>query len=77
MTQQFADTALLGPTALAATTEVEGQHRGAVITWMDINFSMFAFDLLALVNGSYRHGLISSYYGFDFSGLSRKSSPIV
>jgi hypothetical protein len=67
---QFGDTGLLGGIALAATTEVEGQHQGAVITWIDINFSKFAFDLLALVNGSYRYGLISSYYGFDFSALN-------
>jgi len=68
---------LLHGVAQPPTTEVEGQHRSAIITWTDINFSKFAFDLLSLVKGSYRHGLISSYYGFDFSVLNRKSSPIV
>jgi hypothetical protein len=73
----FLEAGLFHEIAMSPTTEVEGQHRSAIMTWTDVNFSKFAFDLLALLNGSYRHGHISSYYGFDFSELNRKISPIV
>jgi hypothetical protein len=73
----FVDAGLLHGIATAATTEVEGRHQSALMTWTDINFSKFAFDLLELMNGSYKHGLISSYHGMDLSLLNQKSSPIV
>ena len=30
--------------------------------WADINFASFAFDLLALLNGTYRSGFMSTCY---------------
>jgi Domain of unknown function (DUF6602) len=51
-----------------ATTEVLGNHLLALMMWSDINFSRFAFDLLALLQGTYRRGFVSSFHGLDFSG---------
>jgi hypothetical protein len=52
---------------MTATTEVNGNHLGASIMWSDVNFSRFAFDLLALLQGTYRQDFVSSFHGFDFS----------
>ena len=37
------------------------------LTWQDLNFSTFAFDLLALLNGTYQQGKRSSFYAFGDS----------
>jgi hypothetical protein len=57
---------LLGGMSMTSTTELNGQHLGAMLMWGDINFSDFAFDLLALLNGTYRRGFASSMHGIDF-----------
>jgi hypothetical protein len=54
--------------AMSSTTEFNGQHLGAMLSWADINFSDFAFDLLALLNGTYRRGFASSMHGMHLSG---------
>jgi hypothetical protein len=40
----------------------------ASVMWADVNFSGFAFDLLALLDGKFRPGFVSSFHGFDFGG---------
>ena len=42
----------------------QGNFLNFAMMWMPAAFSNFTFDLLALMNGSYRPGFISSYHGF-------------
>lgn len=37
-------------------------YPGLHLSWEDLNFSKFAFDVLALLNGTYVHGFTSSFY---------------
>ncbi len=68
----FVDAGLLHGTAIAKTTEVDGHHRGALMMWADINFSRFAFDLLATLKGTYKPGYASSLHGLDFTAWKPK-----
>lgn len=43
-----------------------GIYHGVMLTWMPANFARFAFDIVALLNGSFRPGFLSSFYGIDF-----------
>jgi hypothetical protein len=70
-TETFPDQSLLYGMALSATSEVQGHHRGAMLRWSAINFSQFAFDLLALLKETYRSGYASSLHGLDFSRRAR------
>jgi hypothetical protein len=38
--------------------------------WGDANFSGFAFDLIALLNGTFRESFVSSLHGFNFRASS-------
>lgn len=41
----------------------ENLHYGSMLMWSDIVFSQFAFDLIAIMQGTYRSGFLSSFYG--------------
>jgi hypothetical protein len=41
----------------------ENLHCGSMLMWSDIVFSQFAFDLIAMMQGTYRSGFLSSFYG--------------
>jgi hypothetical protein len=41
----------------------------ASVMWGDVNFSDFAFDLLALLNGTFRPNFASSFHGLDFANV--------
>jgi len=43
--------------------------------WSDIEFVTFAFDVLALLNGTFKPGLISSFHGLDFSIPTEAQAP--
>lgn len=55
------------------------QHIGAMLQWMEPNFSGFAFDIVALLNGTYEQGRVSSFQAFGTSewaeAAARKASP--
>lgn len=38
-------------------------HIGAVVRWRESEFSQFAFDMIALMKGTYQPGRLSSFYG--------------
>ena len=40
---------------------------GALLHWSEGAFSQFAFDLLAMLQGTYRAGYASSFYGLGSS----------
>ncbi len=49
-------------------------HLGAMIQWSEAGFAQFAFDLLAMLQGTYRPGFASSFYGMgsSFTELMRE-----
>jgi hypothetical protein len=59
---------LLHGLAMVESASSELGHLGTSITWGDIYFSKFAFDLLALLNGTYRPGFASSFHGMEIRG---------
>jgi hypothetical protein len=69
ISELFLPEGLLHNTALTASVEVNGEYRGAMLMWSALNFSQFAFDILAFLNGSYRSGRTSSFHGLDFKAL--------
>ena len=38
-------------------------HFSAILSWAELHFSQFAFDLLAMMQGTYEVGRLSSFYG--------------
>jgi hypothetical protein len=75
MDQLFVDDGLLGGIAMTRTAEIDGGLRSATLLWSGINFSKFAFDLLAVLKGTYRSGYGSSLHGLDLPGLKRSEGP--
>jgi hypothetical protein len=57
---------------MTQTREVENQHRRARFTWADTHFQRFAFDLLAMLKGTYVPGYASSLHGYDIAGWNRQ-----
>lgn len=53
---------------LATSMPIGNLHVSALLTWAEPYFSEFAFDLLAMLNGTYRAGFLSSFHGFGSSG---------
>lgn len=52
----------------------ENEHFGAMISWTGAAFSMWAFDILALLNGTYRKGFRSSMYGMTWRTSQKPES---
>lgn len=48
------------------------QYAGTMLTWSPANFSFFAFDLIALLEGRYKAGHISSKLGISWLNPKRK-----
>lgn len=44
---------------------VNGKYTGVISMWGPMEFVTFEFDVLALLNGTYRTGFISSWYGME------------
>jgi hypothetical protein len=47
----------------------EKRHLCALLTRQEANFARFAFDLVAMLQGTYEPGRLSSFYGFGDSSL--------
>jgi hypothetical protein len=55
---------LLSGMSIAKSIKVADDfHISAAIMWVETNFAQFAFDLIALMHGTYEPGRISSFYG--------------
>jgi len=50
-------------------------HLGMECSWSDIRFADFAFDILALLNGTFRRGSVSSFHGLDMRKLKAGPPP--
>ena len=62
---------LLWGTSLAGTIQKDSHLLTAILMWADTNFARFAFDLLALLKGTYIHGRVSSFHGLDFGVMMK------
>jgi len=45
----------------------ENLHVGSMLMWMELAFSQFGFDLIAIMQGKYELGRLSSFYGMGTS----------
>lgn len=71
---------LLKPWALSASIQVTNElHFGAMLEWSETNFSQYAFDLVALLNGTFKIGYLSSFHALGTSGLaeSKENSKLI
>ena len=69
----FVDAGLLHGISMAGTMDLDGRLMTAMLMWSDVNFSKFAFDLLALLKGTYQPGRASSLHGLDFGAMIKKA----
>lgn len=54
--------------SISKTVQVaDGRHQGAMLSWLESNFSRFGFDLIAMMQGTYEAGRVSSFYGLGAS----------
>jgi hypothetical protein len=55
---------------LSSTTAVEENvHIGAMLKWDESAFAQFAFDIVAMLQGTFEVGRLSSFYGVGSSWL--------
>lgn len=45
----------------------ENLHFGSMLMWLEPGFSQFGFDLIAMMQGKYEVGMLSSFYGMGTS----------
>lgn len=69
----FTEAGLLHGVALTGTETVHNQLRSVALMWSAVTFADFAFDLLAILKGTYRQGFASSLHGLDFKALQSTS----
>lgn len=43
-----------------------GNHTVCLFDWSESNFALFAFELISIMNGTYRPGFSSSFHGLSF-----------
>jgi len=55
----------------------ENRHIGAMVSWTGAAFSKWAFDILALLNGTYRQGFLSSKYGMTWRTSHKPKDEII
>jgi hypothetical protein len=61
-------TSLLSGAAISPFVGVaEKLYFGSMLMWFESAFSQFAFDIIALMDGKYRPGMLSSFYGMGTS----------
>lgn len=69
------DGSLLRGMPMTATTKVtDTLHFGVILPWMEAAFSQFAFDLIAIMQGTYESGRLSTFHGMGSSDQESKSS---
>jgi hypothetical protein len=70
ITEIKTESGLLHEFITTGSTVSNGLYISAMLMWADVKFSEFAFDLLALLNGTYRQGFVSSFHGLEIRGGS-------
>jgi hypothetical protein len=74
MAKLVTEKGLLGLALAASVPDQSDHHRGAMLMWNDVNFARFAFDLVAILNGTFRSGFASSFHGLDFTQFGVRPS---
>ncbi|MGD0384022.1 MAG: hypothetical protein ABSA77_10900 [Thermoguttaceae bacterium] len=49
-------------------------YLGAMLMWAETNFSQFGFDVIAMMQGTYEIGRLSSFYGMGTSEWEKSTS---
>ena len=57
---------LLSDMPLSNSHPRDDKHIGAILSWSGASFSMFAFDVVALLSGAYNPGSLSSLHGMTY-----------
>jgi hypothetical protein len=58
---------LVSDSAFSNSSQIrEDEHRAMLLTWGNSQFAMFAFDLLAQLDGTFQAGSLSSLYGVSW-----------
>ena len=52
----------------------ENLHFGSMLMWSEPGFSQFGFDLIAMMQGKYEVGRLSSFYGMGTSEWEQKKA---
>jgi hypothetical protein len=63
---------IFGLTTSDSILAQDGKHVLTMLSWMPPNFSFFAFDIIALLEGRFRPGFSSSNYGLSWMNPNRK-----
>jgi len=67
---------LISPFSLSDFKEVKrNQYVGSMLTWSNVEFARFAFDIVAALNGTYDVGRLSSFHGISW--VESQSGPEV
>lgn len=63
-TLEKSSTSLLSSGAMSKSSRItDDLHIGSMLLWSEPNFSSFGFDLIAIMQGTYEVGILSSLYG--------------
>jgi hypothetical protein len=66
---------LMHGVVLSESKQFAGTYWSALLKWTSNEFSTFAFDLLAMLNGTYQAGRISSNHGQSWIDFSSQALP--
>lgn len=64
---------LLDSMVISESRNLGGAHYSACVQWTPNSFSTFAFDLVAMLDGTYQPGQISSNHGLSWIDFSEQS----
>lgn len=63
---------LIAERSLSNSIEVDPRHVAALLSWGSSQFSLFAFDLLAMINGTFQPNVMSSLHGTSNYGIANE-----
>lgn len=63
---------LLDGSPLSDSVQVGNRYVSAILMWSEANFAMFAFNLLAQLNGHYEPRMLSSFHGMSWMNPKRE-----
>jgi hypothetical protein len=64
---------LLTGLAMSSSSRItDDLHFGSMLSWTEPNFSQFGFDLIAMMQGTYEVGRLSSFHGMGTSEWEKK-----
>ncbi len=58
----------LGTVKRFCQSVADNLHFGSMLMWSEVHFSQFGFDIIAMMQGNYEAGRVSSFHGMGTSG---------